>query len=252
MSGGRWAAHKPCLRTSSLSGSVIRRNVARPSGLRHSSASVSSGMISSRTNDSHPVELRLELGFGLEIPCHATDCRSIAATAPHPDVTSDPCLVVAARTEYPCASHVDSPPTTSRPGRRRDEPTWDVLPASPSRSRPALHALRPVGLHRLPRAGERREPLRRVRQGGQARRQDPRQVLERASADARHVHDHGHQRVGVPLRRGARSREHPQPQHHQGSARARPLGRHHQPRDRRTSSATAASTPPSPASGTAS
>ena len=31
-------------------------------------------------------------------------------TAPHSDVTSDPCLVVVARTEYPGASHVDAAP----------------------------------------------------------------------------------------------------------------------------------------------
>ncbi len=51
MSGGRCAAHRPCRLTSSLSGAVIWLNTARPSGVRHSWARVSSGMISSRTNE---------------------------------------------------------------------------------------------------------------------------------------------------------------------------------------------------------
>ena len=51
MSGGRWAAHRPWRLTSSFSGAVIWLSTARPSGVRHSSASVSSGMISSRTKE---------------------------------------------------------------------------------------------------------------------------------------------------------------------------------------------------------
>src|SRR5690242_14336027 len=49
MSGGRWAAHRSWRFTSSFMGAVILANSARPSGVRQRSASVSSGMISSRT-----------------------------------------------------------------------------------------------------------------------------------------------------------------------------------------------------------
>ena len=62
-----------------------------------------------------------------------------------------------------------------------------VLPPPRPRGRAALHALRPAGLHRVPRAGAGRQPLRRVRQGRPGPTSHPGPLLERPPADARHL-----------------------------------------------------------------
>ena len=76
MSGGRWAAHRPCLRTSSFSGAVIVSSAARPSGVRHTSRSDSSGKISSRTNVS--IQSSFSWNSGSVLKSHAIgriDCK---------------------------------------------------------------------------------------------------------------------------------------------------------------------------------
>ena len=71
MSGGRWAAQRSWRFTSFLQRRRdLRELLARPSGVRHRSASVSSGMISSRTNVRVHSSFVFEFGFGGEVPRH--------------------------------------------------------------------------------------------------------------------------------------------------------------------------------------
>ena len=152
MSGGRWAAHRPWRLTSSLSGSVIR--CERLAALRRAP------LLGERLEGDdlvadeplHPVQLLLEFRIGLEVPCHGRDptTRPLTGLSPARRVPSLDRTMALPQPPIPADRHVLPPP---RPG-----------------GRPALHALRTAGVHRVPRPGRRRQPLRRVRQGGPARR----------------------------------------------------------------------------------
>ena len=132
-------AHRPRSFTCSCSGAIARRSPSRPSSCQIAS----SGQISPADELAHPVQLRLEVGVGGEVPAHAlmiSRCvpRAVRRTARYPVRVSTRPAHARERRYAPCRRLLFAP----LDGRR----AWLVSttiarsPSAPrSRGRPSMH-----------------------------------------------------------------------------------------------------------------
>ena len=84
-------------------------------------------------------------------------------------------------------------------------PDHDLLPAPRPGGRTPMHALRPAGVHRVPRPRRHRQPVCRLRKGQPAGRAHPCPLLECPSTHAGHLRDHGRQRRRLRVDGGSHS-----------------------------------------------